>query len=149
LIACGGSHHAAPDAAPDAAPCDPSACPSDACHQAVCIDNACAAADLGHCAMPACANACAHDSDGDGLNDEWETPAVDGHRYVDLNCNGRFDGPGIDIELPDADPARPDIYVRYDYMATASHSHQPPQAALDQIAQAFAAHGIALHWIAP
>jgi hypothetical protein len=76
-------------------------------------------------------------------------PDVDGNRYVDLNCNGKYDGPNVDIPLPDADPTRPDIFVRYDYMADATHSHKPPAAALDQVVAAFASHGIALHWLAP
>jgi hypothetical protein len=42
--------------------------------------------------------------------------------------------------------------VKYDYMVKSgdgAHSHQPPQAALDQVVQAFAAHGVALHFVAP
>jgi hypothetical protein len=152
LVACGDNLRAAKDAgadATDAATCDPSACPADACHRATCVDNACATIDLARCATPACSSACGQDSDGDGLADAWETPDANGNRYIDLDCNGRFDGPDVDILLTDADPARPDIFVRYDYMADASHTHKPPQAALDQVTAAFAAHGIALHWIAP
>src|SRR5262249_44174998 len=82
------------------------------------------------------------DSDGDGLSDAWEQAG-----FVDMNCNGIQDAG--DIPLPGADPLKKDLYVRYDYMATVGHSHQPPQKALDQVAQAFATHGITLHWVAP
>src|SRR5262249_8642438 len=106
---------------------------------------------------PPCASgaaACAAvwvDSDGDGLSDAWETAGC-----VDMNCNGSCGDP-VDIPLAGADPHVPDIYVRYDYMVatvtnavgTPPHSHQPPAAALEQVRQAFAAQGIALHWVAP
>ncbi len=107
---------------------------------------ACVSVDRSGCATPSCALPDAgcgwKDSDGDGLSDAWER-----NGYIDMNCNGVNDEG--DIQLPGADPSVRDIYVRYDYMATATHTHQPPAAALEQVAQAFAAHQINLHWLAP
>ncbi len=63
------------------------------------------------CATPVCAltaYGCA-DSDGDGLSDAWETQG-----YVDVNCNGVKDAG--DLDLPGADPNKPDVYVQYDWM---------------------------------
>jgi len=69
------------------------------------------------------------DSDGDGLCDSWEqAQRVPG-------------GPA----LPDADPNRPDIYLKYDYMVASDHDHNPPAKAIQWMVDAFAAHGIALH----
>jgi hypothetical protein len=78
------------------------------------------------------------------LNDAWEV-----HGFVDLNCNGVDDGPMVDVELPGADPAAKDIFVYYNYMvpSPATHTHEPPQVALDQVVAAFAAHGVHLHFI--
>jgi hypothetical protein len=129
-----------------AAPTDAAGAADSAAPEAGCMPSACAvpvcllvsSPDAGACA----AGSASTDSDGDGLSDAWEQAG-----YVDMNCNGVLDAG--DIALPGADPQRKDLYVRYDYMASADHSHQPPQRALDQVAQAFAAHGIALHWIAP
>jgi hypothetical protein len=107
------------------------------CAVPVCV-LAASSSDAGACA----AGASGLDSDGDGLSDAWEQAG-----FIDMNCNGVLDA--SDIALPSADPFHKDIYVRYDYMANADHSHQPPQKALDQVKEAFAAHDIALHWIAP
>jgi hypothetical protein len=103
------------------------------------------------CGTPPCLAATCADTDHDGLADAWESAGC-----VDMDCNGSC-ADAVDIPLPGASTTVPDIYVRYDYMvATATnavgtppHSHQPPAAALEQVRQAFAAHGIALHWIAP
>jgi hypothetical protein len=84
------------------------------------------------------------DSDGDGFSDAAEIQG-----YLDLNGNGVNDGPDVDLELPGADPQRPDIYLRYDYMVASDHSHQPPAKAWFQMQSMFAAHGIALHVLAP
>src|SRR5262249_47632466 len=97
-------------------------------------------------AVPACSSGCA-DSDGDGLNDAWEIAGG-----VDLNNDGVID-PVNDLLLPGADPTRPDVYLKYDYMVasttssigTLPHSHVPPDAAIQQVVDAFAAHGVALH----
>jgi hypothetical protein len=132
--------------------CGVTCSPSDSCHTASCQpvagNGACANVDTSACATPFCSlgTGCGtwHDSDGDGLSDAWESAG-----YVDMNCNGVNDGPSVDLPLPGANPSAKDIYVRYDYMANAQHSHQPPDAALAQVAQAFAAQGITLHWIAP
>jgi hypothetical protein len=64
------------------------------------------------CAGPvaACASGCA-DTDGDGLNDDWE--AAQG---IDSNNDGTFDPEGGDLSLPGADPNKPDLYVQYDWM---------------------------------
>jgi hypothetical protein len=58
---------------------------------------------------PACQGSCP-DADGDGLNDAWEIAGG-----VDLNGDGKIDVQH-DLLLPAADPAKPDIYVRYDWM---------------------------------
>ena len=58
---------------------------------------------------PACSSSCA-DSDGDGLNDAWEVAGG-----VDLNGDGKIDAQH-DLPLPSADPDKPDVYVRYDWM---------------------------------
>ena len=100
--------------------------------------------ERARCADPACALAtscAAADSDGDGLADAWEAAG-----YVDINCNGTDDGAGIDVELPAASPTIRDIYVYYNYMV-ATHTHAPPPAALDQVTAAFAAHGVAVHFV--
>jgi hypothetical protein len=79
------------------------------------------------------------DSDGDGLSDAAETQG-----YIDNNANGVYD-PGIDIPLPGADPNKADVYLHYDYVVAADHSHQPPAEAIQWIVDSFAAHGISLH----
>jgi hypothetical protein len=97
-------------------------------------------------AVPACSSGCA-DSDGDGLNDAWEIAGG-----IDINNDGVIDSPH-DVLLPGANPNQPDVYLKYDYMVAsttnpfgdAPHSHQPSAAAIDQVAEAFAAHGITLH----
>jgi hypothetical protein len=60
--------------------------------------------------LPACASACA-DSDGDGLNDAWETAGG-----VDMNGDGVVTDPAHDLMLAGADPKAPDIFVQYDWM---------------------------------
>ncbi len=121
---------------------DASACTSDSCS----ATRGCQNVNVSACATPICSldGTCGADSDADGLSDAWES-----NGYVDLNCNGANDGPEVDVELPGADPSRPDIYVRYDYMVAGDHDHQPPQAALDQVVAAFALQGVALHFVAP
>jgi len=54
-----------------------------------------------------------------------------------------------DVLLPGANPNQPDIYLKYDYMVAADHSHQPPANAFNQMTAIFAAHGINLHVVAP
>jgi reprolysin-like metallo-peptidase family M12B len=93
--------------------------------------------------MPACSSGCA-DTDLDGLNDAWERAGG-----VDLNGDGVITDSYHDVLLPGADPNRPDIYLKYDYMVAPTHSHQPPAKAWDQMRAMFAAHGIALHVTAP
>src|SRR5208282_4589213 len=95
---------------------------------------------------PACSSGCA-DTDGDGLNDAWESAGG-----VDLNGDGKIDAQH-DLLLPGADPNKPDVYLKYDYMVatttsatgTPPHSHQPPDAAIQQVVEAFASHGVNLH----
>jgi len=96
--------------------------------------------------VPSCSSACL-DSDDDGLNDAWEIAGG-----VDLNNDGRIDALN-DLLLPGADPNRPDVYLKYDYMVatttspigTPPHSHQPPDRAIQQVVEAFSLHGVALH----
>ena len=95
---------------------------------------------------PACSSGCP-DADGDGLNDAWEIAGG-----IDINGDGVIDEKH-DLILPDADPDKPDVYVKYDYMVatttsaigTPPHSHQPPEAAIQQVVDAFATHGVTLH----
>jgi hypothetical protein len=68
---------------------------------------------------PACA-ADAADSDGDGLLDAWETAG-----YIDVNCNGVNDGDGVDVQLPGAHVASPDLYIEIDYLERPSDSCNP------------------------
>ena len=93
--------------------------------------------------MPACSSACA-DTDNDGLNDAWEIAGG-----VDLNGDGKITDSFHDVLLPGADPNKPDIYLKYDFMVAPTHSHQPPARAFDQMKSMFAAHGITLHVLAP
>jgi hypothetical protein len=97
-------------------------------------------------AVPACSSGCA-DSDGDGLNDAWEIAGG-----IDIDNDGVIDV-RHDVLLPGADPNKPDVYLKYDYMVASTtnafgdppHSHQPSAAAIQQVVDAFAAHGITLH----
>jgi predicted DsbA family dithiol-disulfide isomerase len=59
--------------------------------------------------LPACSSGCA-DTDGDGLNDEWEIAGG-----IDVDNNGKINRKK-DPLLPGADPNKPDIYVQYDWM---------------------------------
>lgn len=93
--------------------------------------------------QPACSSDCA-DSDHDGLNDAWEVAGG-----VDLNGDGVITDSDHDVLLPGSDPDRPDIYLKYDYMATATHDHKPPDSAWEQMKTMFAYRGIALHVLAP
>jgi hypothetical protein len=117
---------------------DGSNCTADSCSASL----GCRNVDVNACAAAACAlGACALDADGDGLSDAWET-----NGYVDSNCNGVRDVG--DLDLPGADPSRPDIYLQYDYMdgtATVGHSHEPSPAAIQAVVDAFDRQGIALH----
>jgi hypothetical protein len=79
------------------------------------------------------------DSDGDGLWDDWEEDGID------------TTGDGtIDLDLPalGADPQHKDLFLEIDYMDCAvagsdcaagdTHTHEPLQAALNAVIQAFA-----------
>jgi hypothetical protein len=71
------------------------------------------------------------DNDNDGLCDNWETDGID------ANHDGN-----VDISLPGANPNHRDIFVEIDYM----EGRKPQTGALEDVAKAFAAHGIALHF---
>ena len=45
----------------------------------------------------------------------------------------------VDTPLPEADPNKPNVYVKCDYMS-GGHSHQPSAAALNMVRAAFSAH---------
>jgi hypothetical protein len=51
------------------------------------------------------------DSDGDGLPDAWETAGG-----IDFNGDGLITDSQHDLLLPGADPNKPDVYVKYDWM---------------------------------
>jgi hypothetical protein len=150
---------------------------ADGCHLGRCVATggigACMQVDASACAVPFCqlpSGACAgwSDADGDGLSDAWER-----NGYVDLDCGGRNGGPDVDLQLPGADPAVPDIFVRYDWLelvgsgaacttsadcpqvdevctggACAGHTHDPEALApgsMALVADRFAARGFNLH----
>ncbi len=73
---------------------------------------------------------CTADVDMDGLCDDWEVTGVDYDRdgLVDLNLGGRG-----------ASPARKDLFVEYDWMEAADHSHKPHHLALQDVERAFRA----------
>ena len=68
------------------------------------------------------------DTDGDGLQDTWETPqpyyAADGSVVmnatagVDLDCDGVIED-AVDLALPDARPDVMNVFVEYDYLEEA------------------------------
>ncbi len=72
-----------------------------------------------------------NDNDGDGLCDNWETTGIDSN-----------DDGTVDFVPANADPNKPDVFLEIDYM----HKRAPQPAALAQVAAAFAAHGITLHY---
>ena len=95
---------------------------------------------------PECSSGCA-DTEGDGLNDAWEEAVG-----IDINGDGLITDAIHDVLLPGADSNTPDVYVKYDYMVASTpsifagpHSHQPPLAAIQQVVDAFASHGVNLH----
>src|SRR5262249_7714812 len=129
---------------PSTGPCDvgelcaggTAACPPD-----VSVSQACG----GACNMAA---GCGFtDTDGDGLNDTWETNSVPAGvdpaypsgiaGYVDVNCNGKYDVL-VDTPLPGANVNEPDIYVKWDYMFAAGHTHMPSAAAMSMVQRAMA-----------
>jgi hypothetical protein len=120
-----------------------------------CGTGTCQHVNTSACGTPFCllGGGCAatwQDSDTDGLNDQWET-----NQYIDMNCNGMQDTG--DIDLTGAVVGKKDVFVQYDFMqatttsgiGTPPHCHQPSQAVLDQVAQAFTQAGFALHWVTP
>jgi len=79
------------------------------------------------------------DSGNDGLLDVWESKSNSPQGYTDA-VSGQF------VALPGADPNAKDLFVEVDYLTLRDsttnnvlHSHLPKQAALDAVAQAFAA----------
>jgi len=114
---------------------DGNACTHDVCNSGVCFNVNLTACANGCDATVACGFA---DTDGDGLNDTWES-----HQYIDLNCNGINDV-GTDTPLPGANPLKPNVYVKYDYMQTGGHTHQPSTAAINAVIAAYAAHNTIL-----
>jgi hypothetical protein len=129
--------------------CSGSSCATGIC-QVVAGAGVCSSVSDSACGTPFCLlnGGCGFvDADGDGLSDTWE---ING--YADLNCNGTNDGAAVDLQLPSANKDIPDLYVAYDYMVKSgpgAHSHQPSAAALTQVTQAFAAHGVTLHFLPP
>jgi len=81
------------------------------------------------------------DTDKDGLLDTWESAKG----YTD-DVTGEY------VALPDADPGKKDLFVELNYLTLKDgsgkvlHSHLPKQAALDNVAAAFAAKQINLHF---
>jgi hypothetical protein len=63
------------------------------------------------CLAPDATDSTCPDSDGDGLNDAWETAGG-----IDYNGDGLITDAQHDLLLPGADPNKPDVYVKYDWM---------------------------------
>ena len=92
------------------------------------------ALDDDHSVQPDCEDTDSNgsvDNDADGLCDNWETDGIDSNHDHES-----------DVFLPEANPNHPDIYIEIDYMK----GRKPQAAALEDVADAFAAHGIALHF---
>jgi hypothetical protein len=77
------------------------------------------------------------DTDGDGLLDSWEIH----NGYTDIGTNTA-------VNLPGANPNVRDIFLDVDYMTNTSplHSHLPTLGALQNVANAFSAQGISVHF---
>jgi hypothetical protein len=60
--------------------------------------------------LPSCSSGCP-DTDGDGLNDAWETAGG-----IDLDNDGVIDAAKGDVLLPGANRYIPDIFVQYDWL---------------------------------
>jgi hypothetical protein len=60
------------------------------------------------------------DTDGDGLLDVWEKNGVN----------------GVNLPAMGADPNKIDLFLQIDYMVAFTHTHQPLQAAVQQVVQA-------------
>jgi len=73
------------------------------------------------------------DADKDCICDDWERRGG-----IDINRDGI-----IDVQLPNAQVGRKDIYVEYDAMA----GFAPSADVLNRVQNAFAAHNIGLHFI--
>jgi probable HAF family extracellular repeat protein len=73
------------------------------------------------------------DADKDCICDDWERAGG-----IDINGDGI-----IDVQLPNAQVGRKDIYVEYDAMA----GFAPSADVLNRVQAAFAAHNIGLHFI--
>jgi probable HAF family extracellular repeat protein len=73
------------------------------------------------------------DADKDCICDDWERAGG-----IDINRDGI-----IDVQLPNAQVGRKDIYVEYDAMA----GFAPSADVLNRVQNAFAAHNIGLHFI--
>jgi probable HAF family extracellular repeat protein len=73
------------------------------------------------------------DADKDCICDDWERAGG-----IDINRDGI-----IDVQLPNAQVGRKDIYVEYDAMA----GFAPSADVLNRVQAAFAAHNIGLHFI--
>jgi probable HAF family extracellular repeat protein len=73
------------------------------------------------------------DADKDCICDDWERAGG-----IDINRDGI-----IDVQLPNAQVGRKDIYVEYDAMA----EFAPSADVLNRVQAAFAAHNIGLHFI--
>ena len=97
-----------------------------------------AACDTPACATTLrCSEPCVVDTDGDGLNDAWETMGID------VDCDGILDLPPL--SLSGAVVGVKDIYIEWDYMVGPGHSHQLSPTSLTMVEASIAAQGIALH----
>lgn len=94
------------------------------------------ALDDGQAEQPECEDVDGNgsiDNDNDGLCDNWEESGIDSDH----------DGQ-IDFFLPTgADPNHRDLFVEVDYM----RGREPQRPALEDVATAYAHHGIALHFL--
>jgi uncharacterized repeat protein (TIGR01451 family) len=95
---------------------------------------------------PACLdNSYKIDSDGDGLPNGWEITGLDiqdpNVQLADLRVLPVVDGkPDLDLGKPpfSANPIHKDLFVEVDWMADATHNHEPQPGVLDDVIKAFA-----------
>lgn len=81
------------------------------------------------------------DSDGDGLQDRWETNGV----TIDPDLAGPMGVQFIDLPAMGADPNIPDIFIQVDWMADTGHSHRLQQNAIQLVVGSFANRGYQMH----
>lgn len=100
--------------------------------------------DIGRAGLDGCN---IRDSDGDGFQDDWETPqpyitadgsvAMNATPGIDFDCDGVIEP--TDLALPDARPDVKDVYLEYAYLEAPTHSHMPSESSLQTVELEYAA----------